>query len=33
VLSSAKYEALSGSVPRSWQDAVAAFVRDFVSKR
>jgi dTDP-4-dehydrorhamnose reductase len=33
VLSSAKYEALSGTVPRSWQDAVAAYVREFVVKR
>jgi dTDP-4-dehydrorhamnose reductase len=33
VLSSAKYEALTGTVPRSWRDAVAAFVRDFVAKR
>jgi dTDP-4-dehydrorhamnose reductase len=30
VLSSAKYEALTGTAPRSWQDAVAEFVRDFV---
>jgi dTDP-4-dehydrorhamnose reductase len=27
VLSSAKYQALTATVPRSWQDAVAAFVR------
>jgi dTDP-4-dehydrorhamnose reductase len=30
VLSSAKYQALTGTVPRSWQDAVAAFVRAHV---
>jgi dTDP-4-dehydrorhamnose reductase len=33
VLSSAKYEALTGTAPRSWQDSVAAFVRNFVAKR
>jgi dTDP-4-dehydrorhamnose reductase len=31
VLSSAKYERLTGQAPRSWRDAVAAFVRDHVS--
>ncbi|MEA3082247.1 MAG: dTDP-4-dehydrorhamnose reductase, partial [Sphingomonadales bacterium] len=30
VLSSAKYVALTGRTPRAWQEAVAAFVRDFV---
>jgi dTDP-4-dehydrorhamnose reductase len=30
VLSTAKYEALTGTVPRSWQEAVAEFVRHFV---
>jgi dTDP-4-dehydrorhamnose reductase len=33
VLSSAKYESLTGQTPRPWQEAVAAFVRDFVAKR
>ena len=33
VLSSAKYEALTGQAPRPWQEAVAAFVRDHVAKR
>ena len=33
VLSSAKYAALTGQTPRSWQEAVEAFVRDFVAKR
>jgi len=33
VLSSAKYAALTGRTPRPWQEAVAAFVRDFVAKR
>ena len=33
VLSSAKYEALTGQGPRPWQEAVAAFVRDHVAKR
>jgi dTDP-4-dehydrorhamnose reductase len=33
VLSSAKYEALTGRAPRSWQEAVAAFVRDSAAKR
>jgi dTDP-4-dehydrorhamnose reductase len=33
VLSSAKYESLTGRAPRPWQEAVAAFVRDFVAKR
>jgi len=33
VLSSAKYTALTGQTPRPWQEAVAAFVRDFVAKR
>lgn len=31
VLSSAKYERLTGQAPRYWRDAVAAFVRDHVS--
>ena len=30
VLSSAKYERLTGQKPRPWRDAVAAFVRDYV---
>jgi dTDP-4-dehydrorhamnose reductase len=30
VLSSAKYERLTGQTPRPWRDAVAAFVRDHV---
>ena len=30
VLSTAKYEGLSGMVPRSWQEAVAAYVREHV---
>ena len=30
VLSSAKYESLTGQAPRPWQEAVAAFVRDHV---
>jgi dTDP-4-dehydrorhamnose reductase len=30
VLSSAKYQRLTGQAPRSWRDAVAAFVRDHV---
>jgi dTDP-4-dehydrorhamnose reductase len=30
VLSSAKYAALTGRTPRPWQEAVAAFVRDYV---
>ncbi|MEY2520298.1 MAG: dTDP-4-dehydrorhamnose reductase [Verrucomicrobiota bacterium] len=30
VLSSAKYERLTGQTPRSWRDAVAGFVRDHV---
>jgi dTDP-4-dehydrorhamnose reductase len=33
VLSSAKYAALTGRTPRPWQEAVAAFVHDFVAKR
>jgi dTDP-4-dehydrorhamnose reductase len=33
VLSSAKYQALTGQTPRRWREAVAAFVRDFVAKR
>jgi dTDP-4-dehydrorhamnose reductase len=33
VLSSAKYEALTGEAPRNWQEAVAAFVQEFVAKR
>jgi dTDP-4-dehydrorhamnose reductase len=33
VLSSGKYEALTGCAPRPWQEAVAAFVHDFVAKR
>jgi len=33
VLSSAKYEALTGRAPRPWQEAVSDFVRDFVAKR
>jgi dTDP-4-dehydrorhamnose reductase len=33
VLSSAKYEELAGQAPRPWQEAVAAFVREFVAKR
>jgi dTDP-4-dehydrorhamnose reductase len=33
VLSSAKYERLTGQAPRSWREAVAAFVRDLVAKR
>jgi dTDP-4-dehydrorhamnose reductase len=33
VLSSGKYETLTGHAPRPWQEAVAAFVRDFVAKR
>ena len=33
VLSSAKYEALAGQAPRPWQEAVAAFVRDWVARR
>jgi dTDP-4-dehydrorhamnose reductase len=33
VLSSGKYEAISGWAPRPWQEAVAAFVRDFVTRR
>jgi dTDP-4-dehydrorhamnose reductase len=32
VLSSAKYEALSGRRPRPWREAVADFVRDYVAK-
>ena len=31
VLSSAKYERLTSQAPRSWRDAVAAFVRDHVT--
>ena len=30
VLSSAKYERLTGRTPRSWREAVAAFVQDHV---
>jgi dTDP-4-dehydrorhamnose reductase len=30
VLSTAKYQALTGTTPRSWQDAVAAYVRGHV---
>jgi len=33
VLSSGKYEELAGQAPRPWQEAVAAFVREFVAKR
>jgi dTDP-4-dehydrorhamnose reductase len=33
VLSSAKYEALTGIAPRSWQEVVRDYVRDFVAKR
>jgi dTDP-4-dehydrorhamnose reductase len=33
VLSSGKYETLTGHAPRPWQATVAAFVRDFVAKR
>ncbi|MDP9098152.1 MAG: dTDP-4-dehydrorhamnose reductase, partial [Verrucomicrobiota bacterium] len=33
VLSSAKYAVVTGQTPRPWQEAVAAFVRDFVAKR
>jgi dTDP-4-dehydrorhamnose reductase len=33
VLSSAKYEGLTARAPRPWQEAVAAYVRDFVAKR
>ena len=32
VLSSAKYEALTGRAPRPWKEAVAAYVRDHVVK-
>jgi dTDP-4-dehydrorhamnose reductase len=32
VLSSAKYEALTGTLPRSWQDAVADYVREHVKR-
>jgi dTDP-4-dehydrorhamnose reductase len=30
VLSSARYKALTGTVPRPWQEAVAAYVREYV---
>ena len=33
VLSSAKYERLTGHAPRSWREAVSDFVRDYVAKR
>jgi dTDP-4-dehydrorhamnose reductase len=33
VLSSAKYERLTGQAPRSWREAVSDFVRDYVAKR
>jgi dTDP-4-dehydrorhamnose reductase len=33
VLSSAKYAGLTGITPRPWQEAVADFVRDYVTKR
>jgi dTDP-4-dehydrorhamnose reductase len=33
VLSSAKYERLTGRAPRSWREAVSDFVRDYVAKR
>jgi dTDP-4-dehydrorhamnose reductase len=32
VLSSAKYEALTGAAPRSWREAVADFVREHVTR-
>jgi len=33
VLSTAKYQALTGVTPRPWQDAVAEYVREFVCSR
>jgi dTDP-4-dehydrorhamnose reductase len=32
VLSTAKYTGLSGTAPRSWRDAVADYVRKYVSR-
>jgi len=32
VLSTAKYEALTGVAPRPWREAVASFVRDFIKR-
>jgi dTDP-4-dehydrorhamnose reductase len=32
VLSTAKYMALTGITPRSWQDAVADYVREHVAR-
>jgi dTDP-4-dehydrorhamnose reductase len=32
VLSTAKFTSLSGTAPRSWRDAVAEYVRDFIAR-
>jgi dTDP-4-dehydrorhamnose reductase len=32
VLSTAKFASLSGTPPRSWRDAVAEYVRDFIAR-
>jgi dTDP-4-dehydrorhamnose reductase len=33
VMATARYEQLTGRTPRSWQDAVAEYVRDHVAPR
>jgi dTDP-4-dehydrorhamnose reductase len=33
VLSTQRFQAITGEVPRSWRDAVAEYVRDYYSKK